>query len=265
MKISIVMAYYNRSSQLINTLKSILLSEYYSQVEVVIVDDASEEDQRLESTINDFNLNIKLIRIDPIKKKWMNPCVPFNIGFKKATGDLVIFQNPECLHVGDVIAAARKLARSNLYLNFSCYSADKVTSESLADLLQFDFNSLCNLLNPMVNRAPVVEGENSWYNHPVYRPSGFHFCSAIMREDLVDLGGFDERYAQGIAYDDNDLIVRIQRKKMEVSMISEPFVIHQYHAIAPFNKNESLILKNKKIFDDLCSASKEYKSVIGAF
>jgi len=259
------MAYYNRSSQLINTLKSILLSEYHSQVEVVIVDDASEEDQRLESIINNFNLNIKLIRIDHIDKKWINPCVPFNIGFKIATGDLVIFQNPECLHVGDVISAALKLAGNNLYLNFSCYSADKVTSDRFAYLSHFDFNSICNLLNPMENRAPVEDGGNSWYNHPVYRPSGFHFCSAIMREDLVDLGGFDERYAQGIAYDDNDLIVRIQRKKMEVSMISEPFVIHQYHATAPFNKDETLILKNKIIFEDLCSTSKEYKSVICPF
>ena len=48
-------------------------------------------------------------------------------------------------------------------------------------------------------------------------------------------------------------------------MISEPFVIHQYHVTAPFNKNESLIIKNQMIFDELCSTSKGYKSVIGAF
>lgn len=194
-------------------MRSISDSDHKSEIEIVIVDDASGDDHRLESVICDFDLNIKLIRIDPNDKKWVNPCVPFNIGFKNATGDLIIFQNPECMHIGDIVSVSRNLIKSNLYLNFGCYSTDKVTSEKLSFLSKFDIGHVRNVLNPMVNRAPIVDGENAWYNHPIYRPSGLHFCSAIMKDDLVDLGGFDELYSQGVGYDDNELIVRIQRKK----------------------------------------------------
>jgi glycosyltransferase involved in cell wall biosynthesis len=265
MKISIVMAYFNRVNQIKNTLRSILESIHKSEVEVVIVDDASRDDHRLESIVCDFDLNIKLIRIEPSDKKWVNACVPFNIGFKNASGDLIIFQNPECIHVGDIISISRNLIRSNLYLNFGCYSTDKVTSEKLASLTKFDINCVRSILDPMVNRAAITDGENAWYNHPTYRPSGFHFCSAILRDDLIDLGGFDERYSQGVAYDDNDLIARIQRKKMDVTMTFEPFVIHQFHETAPFNKNENLILQNKLLFEDMLAKSEGYKAVIGAF
>ncbi len=265
MKISIVMAYYNRIIQIKNTLRSISDSAHKSEIEVVIVDDASSDDHRLETIVGDFDLDIKLIRINPSEKKWVNACVPFNIGFKNASNDLIIFQNPECIHVGDIVSVSRNLIRSNLYLNFGCYSTDKVTSEKLASLSKYDLDRVRNVLNPMVNRAPITDGENAWYNHPLYRPSGLHFCSAIMKADLVDLGGFDEIYSQGVAYDDNELIVRIQRKKMDVSMISEPFVIHQFHETAPFNKNENLILRNKLIFESMLSKDEGYKPVIGAF
>ena len=261
MKISIVMAYYNRSSQLKNTLKSILHSANHSQVEVIIVDDASTELHRLENIISDFDLDIKLLRIEPFDKKWVNPCIPFNIGFKKAIGDLIIFQNPECLHVGDIISVSKMLIKNNTYINFGCYSTGKSNSDKFQSLSSFSAESIHNMLAPMASNAPSDDFEDSWYNHPLHRPIGLHFCSAIMREDLFDLGGFDERYSQGIAYDDNDLIIRIQRKKMEVNMISEPFVVHQYHETAPYNKNEKLILKNKVIFENLLSSPTRYKAV----
>jgi len=261
MKISIVMAYYNRISQLKNTLKSILYSANHSQVEVIIVDDASTDAHRLEHITSDFDLDIKLLRIEPFEKKWVNPCVPFNMGFKKATGDLIILQNPECLHVGDVISASKMLIKNNIYINFGCYATGKLSTEKLNTTSDFSIENIENMLAPMVNSPPSINLQDSWYNHPLHNPIGLHFCSAIMRDDLFDLGGFDERYSQGIAYDDNDLIVRIQRKKMEVNMVTEPFVIHQYHETAPQNTNEELLLKNKMIFEDLLKSTTSYKSI----
>lgn len=267
MKTSIVMAYYNRSSQLKITLNSILHSANNSRVEVVIVDDASIEEHRLESIISDFDLDIKLIRIEPCDKKWVNPCVPFNMGFKHATGDLIIMQNPECLHVGDVVSTSKILTKKNTYINFGCYSTGKSSSDKLKSLSDFSVNKIEMLLSPMVNRAPLVhlEREDSWFNHPLHNPIGLHFCSAIMRDDLIDLGGFDERYSQGSGFDDNDFIIRVQRKKMEVNMVTEPFVVHQYHDTAPSNNNNQLLLKNKKIFENFLSNSTEFKAVETSF
>ena len=47
MKISIVMAYYNRRQLLINTLQSIM-SSFIKDIEVIVVDDFSKESERIE-------------------------------------------------------------------------------------------------------------------------------------------------------------------------------------------------------------------------
>ena len=51
MKISIVTAYYNRRQFLINTLNSILLETYDCELEIIVVDDASN----IENDISDIN------------------------------------------------------------------------------------------------------------------------------------------------------------------------------------------------------------------
>ena len=53
MKISIVTSYYNRKQQFINTLKSIEES-VHKDVEVIVVDDCSVEEHRLEGLVDEF-------------------------------------------------------------------------------------------------------------------------------------------------------------------------------------------------------------------
>jgi hypothetical protein len=51
----------------------------------------------------------------------------------------------------------------------------------------------------------------------------------MMNEDLQDLNYFDERYAQCVAFDDNELLRRIERKGMEIERVSDPWSFHQKH------------------------------------
>lgn len=46
------------------------------------------------------------------------------------------------------------------------------------------------------NVGYIGDGLDCWYNHSVTNPKGYHFCSAITRKNLYDLGGFDERFAR---------------------------------------------------------------------
>jgi GT2 family glycosyltransferase len=73
------------------------------------------------------------------------------------------------------------------------------------------------------------DGDDGWYNHSNYRPEAFHFCSAITKKDLYDLGGFDERYADGYAWDDNELVHRIKLKKMNIDFIDNKVALHLWH------------------------------------
>lgn len=264
MKISIVTAYYNRKNLLYTTLKSIEKSKHKDDVEIIIVDDASKENERIEDFKNKFKLNIKIIRIEPSEKTWINPCIPFNIGFKNATGDIVIIQNPECLHMGDIIDYTLNNMEENTYLNFACYSVDGELNKKINNLDYSNPSVLVKinlLLNPMVNRAVTRDGETAWYNHSVYRPHMLHFCSAILKTDLDKLGGFDERYAHGIAYDDNEFLARIKRMNMNIKIVDSPFVIHQYHGTTDYAGKQLLVQKNANIYHNQTLKETKIKNV----
>ena len=59
--ISIVTAYYNRKQLFINTLKSIKAQNSTYLLEVIAVDDGSEETERLEDLVSEFPF-LKVIR-----------------------------------------------------------------------------------------------------------------------------------------------------------------------------------------------------------
>lgn len=162
MSVSIVMSYYNRKSLLLNTLKTIQKSKYHKLVELVIVDDASSPENDISDIINLFDLNIKIIKIKKEDKWWSNPSIPYNIGFKNTTYDNIIIQNPECLHVGDIIDVVINRLEQNIYLNFGCYSVDKKTNDIfLKDELYTD-NWVDNIKNSIKfnDRKVMYDGDN---------------------------------------------------------------------------------------------------------
>jgi GT2 family glycosyltransferase len=225
--ISIVSAYHNRRDLLINTLKTINTTS--GDVEYIVVDDCSSEEHRIEDLVEVFPF-LKVIRLEKEDKWYVNPCVVFNKGFKEAKGDVIILQNPECLHVGDIIGKALQV-KDDEYLSFGCYSIDQNKTKSISEHLINTTNveeTLLSVVEP--NYSPVSsDGDNGWYNHSLLRPVGYHFCSSITRKNLEELGGFDERFAHGIAYDDNEILLRIRRKGLQIKIINKPFVVHQWH------------------------------------
>lgn len=100
MKISIATSYYNRKPQFINTLKTIQKSKQINNTELIVVDDCSADEHRLDDIPQQYPF-VKVIRLESKDRWYTNPCVPFNKAIKEATGDVIILQNPECLHVGD--------------------------------------------------------------------------------------------------------------------------------------------------------------------
>jgi GT2 family glycosyltransferase len=174
------------------------------------------------------------------------------MGFKEVKGDVIIIQNPECIHIGDLIEKASKIGE-NEYFSFGCYSINQEKTNLLKNSLEKDFEleTLLNVIEP--NYEPVThDGDNGWYNHSIIRPVGYHFCSAITKKNIDDLGGFDERFAHGIAFDDNEILVRIQKKGLNVKIINNPFVVHQWHYSSHnyehLNVHE-LIDKNRKLLE----------------
>lgn len=220
--ISIVVSVYNRQALLNRTIDSINESKYKNW-EIVIIDDASDEPV----ICNDPKARI--IRLEKNTKVYFNPCIPYNVGFKASKGDIIIIQNPECYHNGDVLTYVAENIKENDYLSIAAYNAD--LGEDSVDYI-------------VANTKP-----DKWYNHPYHRPINFHFCCAITRKDLIEKMdyGFDPRYQDGMGFDDTEFIRRIYRKGFNVVQSECPFVVHQWHDRNYQNRPE-LFDKNSKLY-----------------
>jgi GT2 family glycosyltransferase len=246
--ISIVMTHFNRAHLLERTLHTFTYNKT-RDFEIVIVDDASETDEweKLINLISEYeqHFKFKLFRTKETSKWYSNPCVPFNIGLKKAKGKIIIIQNPECLHVGNIIDYvhnrldkfdADETIPHRKFMTFACYNIDKNQTESLAP--NPTPGEILKTINP-VNNNPITHCEEpGWYDHSKYRPLAYHWCNAIANEDFKKLKYFDERYAFGTAYDDDELAWRVKKLLYPYNEgIDNPLVIHQWHGLGNYYKN----------------------------
>jgi dTDP-4-dehydrorhamnose reductase len=251
-KISIVMAYINRIEQLSHTLNTISKS-IYKNIEVIIVDDGSVESERIEGLIDYYDFEIKLVTIKEIEKNWVNPCIPYNIALSKSTGDIIIIQNPEVCHVGDIISYCSEHANDLTYLTFSVISSAS----------QEDNQKIYNYMKTgkIIPHWDVksVFNPHSWYNHPTCRNSQFHFLSCMTRNTLTKIGGFNEKFKDGLSYDDNEFVSRI-RKVVKCKTLSPDigFGIHLWHtggSTVLYSKSvepvQTLTALNRRLYEEL--------------
>lgn len=263
--ISIVTAYFNRKELFYRTLHSIKNQNCSYLLEVIAVDDGSEEHERLEDLQDEFPF-LKIIRLEKENKWYENSCIPFNIGFRAAKGDKIIIQNPECYHYSPILRHVQDHLRANIYLSFGCFSLDKETTDHLDSFLVE--NKIMEIIKE--NAYGVKnDGALGWYNHSFHRPHALHFCTAISKKELDKLHGFDERFALGIAYDDNEFIQRV-RKILKVEFVDAEIVLHQNHykpqsmsyALNP--KKEVLMSRNQYIFANKLSRF-NYNNIFSIF
>ena len=233
--ISIVMTYYNRPDQLRVTLESIRVQKNSHNInpEIVIVDDASPCGQ-LAAILNCHqDLNIKAVRIRPEEKTWMNPSVPYNIGFRHATGDITMIQNPECCHYKNVLQYVLQRFEDDQYMVFNCRATSQRQQKKLSEVCQgSQLNPIQYWENMWNSCLSTPEDPDRWFHHMRLKPTFYHFCTAISTHRLKMMGGFDERFANGYCFDDNELVWRLRKLKFKFMNAGPevPMVFHQWHS-----------------------------------
>lgn len=209
MKVIIVITYFERFFQLCKTLESI---RSYSDCDIIVMDDHSEVPLSLE----EHGVEVITTR----KKRWdCVAAIPANRGLQRAidkAADAVIIQGAECYHIGAIVEHVRNRLTEKNYLSYGCYSIDKEAT----------FQSWNGVT---LDRGAKSNGENGWYNHPSLRPNGYHWCSVATTKNWIKLNGFDERYSEGIAMGDENLIQRVKLLGLEVKIPAYPYVVHQWH------------------------------------
>jgi len=240
-KLSIVMGYFNRKDLLLRTLRSISQSKYAKDIELVVVDDCSDEEHRLEDIVDNYAFSINLIRLELEDKWYVNSCVPLNKAIEAAKAPLIMLQNPECFHYGDVIAAAIENTKDNNYITFACYALSEEQTNNFGNEVSINM------------KKSTHGGVAGWYNHSAVNPRPYHFASCITKKNMDEVGGFDEDYAYGIGWDDDDFLQSAAKVVKNVHIIDMPFVLHQWHyKPGSYNHqnldNPELEKRNKRIF-----------------
>ena len=221
--ISVVLTYHNRLEQFKRTLRSLQTQMFHCD-ELIVVDDASDDDQAASIALREFSCNHNLIVISKEEKSWINPAVPYNRGFAAASGDTVLIQNAETLHAGRILHHIRMNIKQSVYLSYSAYSIDEQTTQRVCD---FDDEYSCENMRDLL--SPMDVGQ--WYNHPEHMPKGYHFCSAILKKDLDRVGGFNEEFSSGYCFEDDEFLLRLSRAGIIVEILPPEvgFVVHQWH------------------------------------
>ncbi len=196
-EVSIVMTAYRRAPLLKITLDSIF-NQDCRNVEVIVVEDG--HDGETEPLCRQYPV-IYLCRKNRPDVAYSNQAVPANMGFRRATGEVLIFQNAECRHVSP-----------NLIRSLS----KRVTG----DTAQF----------PRVECLGATGDHWIWFTHEddELAQRRFFFCGAILRRHIIEIGGIDEDY-RAAAYEDNDLSDRLQAKGIKEVVNPDLLVQHQWH------------------------------------
>lgn len=173
------MPYWRRQDVLLRNLHR--YRELYGNIEIVVVDDGSPEPAIVDSQTT-------LVRL-PLKDHALNPCVPFNVGVKVATGDIIVLTNPEIIHreyIIDRMAMALDGAHDR-YVAAACWNETSKTW-------------YCHSQGPtaeQMGRALIPQG------------AGLHFCAMLTRDLYEEVGGFTEGYRNGQGYEDNDFLWKL--------------------------------------------------------
>jgi len=241
-KVSIILPYYNRKKYLVATLDGFqLLYGGNTRLEIVIVDDCSSEENRIDDIVGSYKLNINYVRIS--ENTGINPCYVYNVGVRESTGDVLILSSPEIFHINNIFEISNnfKGLADDKYFLFSVFClTEKTILEKCLDgnvNINEKINEIKTFIpefykNLGINGYPFNNNYGSWYLHSKFRKSYLNFCTALTKNLYYELSGFDERFRYGTEYDDNEFLDRVKQKINKYVWFDEFVSIHFDHPVA---------------------------------
>lgn len=196
------MCSYRRAHLLRNTLESIK-RQNYPDLEIIVCEDG-DDGGATRRVCEEYGARYAQ-RKDRPDQPYSNPSIPWNIAIRQATGDILILQNPECMHVGE--DAIAKLVEPH-------WLEERVAVFATTAALHPDGRF------------------HQWYCHPKYSARPFFFCGSLRREDVWNVGGFDEDFGRqvgGYGYDDDFFAFCLSCSGVRFLFTDQVMVHHQWH------------------------------------
>lgn len=213
-EVSILITTFQRPHLLKWNLFSLAKQNIPFTFETIILNDGTEDATRKLCQEYKTRLNTRYIftgqRNTGGQIKYRVPGFALNVGIKKASGKVLVVSCAEMFHINNTIELLCKTALLNKKNIATCIGMDD--DGTFLEYINvhngdFDLNAYNNNYRSLNTRIP--------------------FLMAYSREELIDIGGYDEGFT-GLAYDDNDIMDRLINNGCNL-LYTEAKTIHLYH------------------------------------
>ncbi len=164
-----------------------------------------------------------------------------NAAAKRATGDLLLFLDVDCIPAKEMVAEYEKaceqvpnaIAMGNVY-----YLSEKITTDWTEDSLRGQSNP--HPKRDITGFRPLTKEEN----YGLFWSLSFALSHSLFNQ----LGGFSNGYS-GYGAEDTDFAWKARAKGIDLCWVPEAVTFHQFHAsiVPPWHHFESII-HNAKVF-----------------
>lgn len=238
-KVSIVIVTYNNWSYTKQCLNSLIYTNDYPDLEIIVVDNMSTDETRIELS-RILHPQLKVI-LSPINTGFAGGN---SIGCQSATGDyIILLNNDTILSPGWVYRLIKPLIENEEY-GMAGPVSNSVGNDQMLDFFVGD---------------PIHGADKLWLNefYKVYKGQYYEtellgfYCVAIKREVYDLVGDLDISYGIGM-FEDDDYCERVKEQGYKLIVVRDAFVYH--HGSASFKKIESSTYqqvweRNKALFE----------------
>jgi len=238
-KVSLVLASFNRAHLLDLGLGSIAKYKVQFPLEIVVVNDGLNDDTEEVCKKYKDVFDIKYIfsghRNRDIAER-RSPVFANNIGVKSATGDIIVLSNPEIYHLNECLnIIIPPLINNPKFLTIPEFMYFDGTGEFTRHIGIGYNDALLSLLTVGETGKDAVQ---------------MPFLMGMWKKEFMGIGGYDEDFV-GYAADDNDLVDRLKLNRC-THFRALTRIVHLYHG----NSHDSYMhwdnpdqVYNKKIYD----------------
>ena len=247
-KVSIVIVTYNNWAYTKQCLNSLLLNNDYPDLEIIVVDNLSTDETRIELA-RLMHPQLKII-LSPENTGFAGGNT---IGCREATGEYIILLNNDTIVSPGWIHRLIRPMRIDNAIGMAGPVSNSVGNDQMLDFFQGD---------------PITGPDKLWLNefYELYAQQYYEtdllgfYCVAIRRDVYNRAGNLDLNYGVGM-FEDDDYCEQVKALGYKLVVVQDAFVYH--HGSASFKKIDSVVYngvweKNKRYFESKWKRRWEY-------
>jgi hypothetical protein len=224
-KVSVVVIYDGGRDNLLSSLTSISHSSLATVTEVIIVDNHTKPEDGIEDIKYQFNFILDIIYGDQLYARSLN------FGINKSRGRVLVLQNSNIVHFGDILYDAYRTITNKNYLIYSVYQLNIDTTYKVYSCINSpDFmNEIKGFVYPIKDKRVDPRTVLGWIQHTHYTMDGTNEIRVITKDNVTELGGFDERKTDIVNFADNEFLHKVKtHKNLRVVLVDNPFALKQF-------------------------------------